>query len=93
MVLASSAEDPNPTTPLGAVVHHSKFRCLTSALGQKQTSGHVQSMSALPPKADIGTHSWNVRFVPKADIDISLRWPTKGRSSIPFLRQFFPDSL
>ena len=25
-------------------------------------------MSALPPKADIGTQSWNVRFVPKADI-------------------------
>src|SRR6516225_900258 len=25
-------------------------------------------MSALPPKADIGTRSWNVRFVPKADI-------------------------
>jgi hypothetical protein len=25
-------------------------------------------MSALPPKADIGTESWNVRFVPKADI-------------------------
>src|SRR6516164_5119553 len=24
-------------------------------------------MSALPPKADIGTHSRNVRFVPKAD--------------------------
>ena len=24
-------------------------------------------MSALPPKAAIGTHSWNVRFVPKAD--------------------------
>src|SRR5215467_2107304 len=23
-----------------------------------------QSMSALPPKADIGTLSWNVRFVP-----------------------------
>jgi hypothetical protein len=21
-------------------------------------------MSALPPKADIGTHSWDVRFVP-----------------------------
>jgi hypothetical protein len=30
-----------------------------SALGQKQTSGHVRVMSALPPKADIG---------PKADI-------------------------
>jgi hypothetical protein len=25
-------------------------------------------MSALPPKADIGTQSWNVRYVPKADI-------------------------
>ena len=25
-------------------------------------------MSALPPKADIGTQLWNVRFVPKADI-------------------------
>ena len=24
-------------------------------------------MSALPPKADIGTQSWNVRFVPKGD--------------------------
>ena len=25
-------------------------------------------MSALPPKADIRRHDWNVRFVPKADI-------------------------
>src|SRR5262249_54046567 len=39
-----------------------------SALGQKRTSEHVQSMSALPPKADIETQSRNVRFVPKADI-------------------------
>ena len=30
-------------------------------------SGHW-AMSALPPKADIRTQSWNVRFVPKADI-------------------------
>ena len=36
-----------------------------SALGQKQTSRHLQPMSALPPIADIGTQSWNVRFVPK----------------------------
>jgi hypothetical protein len=35
-----------------------------SALGQKQTFGIVQSMSALPPKADIGTYSRNVCFVP-----------------------------
>ena len=39
-----------------------------SALGQKQTSRHLQPMSALPPKADIGTQARNVRFVPKADI-------------------------
>jgi len=40
----------------------------TSDGGQKQTSAHVRVMSALPPKADIGTQSWNVRFVPKADM-------------------------
>ena len=39
-----------------------------SALGQKQTSRHLQPMSALSPKADIGTQPRNVRFVPKADI-------------------------
>jgi len=32
-------------------------------LGQKQTFSGVWAMSALPPKADIGTHSRNVRFV------------------------------
>ena len=36
-------------------------------------------MSALPPKADIGTQSWNVRFVPKADI---LRCSKERRYSI-----------
>jgi hypothetical protein len=30
-------------------------------------------MSALPPKADIGTQSRNVRFVPKADIGVPPR--------------------
>jgi hypothetical protein len=29
-------------------------------------------MSALPPKADIGDHRWNVRFVPTADIECLL---------------------
>jgi len=36
-------------------------------------------MSALPPKADIGAQSWNVRFVPKADI---LRCSKERRYSI-----------
>jgi len=35
-----------------------------SALGQKQTFGPFIAMSALPPKADIGEHNWDVRFVP-----------------------------
>jgi hypothetical protein len=30
-------------------------------------------MSALPPKADIGTQSSDIRFVPKADIDQLIR--------------------
>ena len=38
-----------------------------SALGQKRILAHLRLMSALPPKADIGTHPQNVRFVPKAD--------------------------
>src|SRR5262249_43657617 len=49
-----------------------------SALGQKQTSRHLQPMSALPPKADIETQSRDVRFVPKADIRT-----TQGDSSDP----------
>jgi hypothetical protein len=36
-------------------------------------------MSVLPPKADIGTQSRNVRFVPKADI---LRCGKERRYSI-----------
>jgi hypothetical protein len=39
-----------------------------SALGQKQTLQCFCAMSALPPKADIGTQLRDVRFVPKADI-------------------------
>ena len=40
-----------------------------SALSQKRTLGHVRAMSALPPKADIGTQPPDVRFVPKADVN------------------------
>jgi hypothetical protein len=39
-----------------------------SALGHKRTFECIRAMSALPPKADIGTQSRNVCFVPKADI-------------------------
>jgi len=50
-----------------------------SALGQKQTLGYLQAMSALPPKADIETQLRNVRFVPKADT------PLLGSTSDPIL--------
>ena len=39
-----------------------------SALGQKRTFKRLHPMSALPPKADIGTQPRDVRFVPTADI-------------------------
>jgi hypothetical protein len=48
-----------------------------SALCQKETSDCRSLMSALPPKADIGTQPRNVRFVPQADIKSFFRapWP------------------
>jgi hypothetical protein len=39
-------------------------------LGHKRTLRRLRTMSALPPKADIGTQSRNVRLVPKADIEM-----------------------
>jgi len=42
-------------------LHSSNRKARMSAMGQKQTSEQVRAMSALPPKADIGTQSWNVR--------------------------------
>src|SRR5262249_47935310 len=47
------------------VVRHSKSGRRMSALGQKQTWQRLLLMSALPPKADIGTQPRDVRFVPK----------------------------
>jgi hypothetical protein len=38
---------------LGVSLHSSNPDPVMSALGQKQTLGHVRTMSALPPKADI----------------------------------------
>jgi len=38
-----------------------------SALGQKQTFGHVRVMSALPPIAGIAECDEDVRFVREAD--------------------------
>jgi hypothetical protein len=61
--LAADVEAPRP---IGASQLKS-FNWPMSALGQKRTLPNVSAMSALPPKADIGTEPRNVRFVPKAD--------------------------
>jgi hypothetical protein len=39
-----------------------------SQMGHLQTFGEPNRMSALPPKADIGTQSRNVRFGPIAEV-------------------------
>jgi hypothetical protein len=51
----------------GLSLHGTNPEPLMSAMGQKQTSDCRPSMSALPPKADIGRRELNVRFVPEAD--------------------------
>ena len=52
----------------GIKLHSSNPDPLMSALGQKRTSEHVQSMSALPPKADVDHDGRDVRFVPEAEV-------------------------
>jgi hypothetical protein len=42
----------------GDLVRHSKFGALTSEMGQKQTSGSVRMMSALPQKRTLPGDSW-----------------------------------
>ena len=45
--------------------------------GLKADIGKARLMPALPPKADIGTQPRDVRFVPKADIQVAFgyyRW-------------------
>src|SRR5215831_3706566 len=59
-----------------------------SALGQKRTLQCILVMSALPPKADIGSACRDVRFVPKADIHGPIRshldtWNGNQRSISP----------
>jgi hypothetical protein len=44
-----------------------------SALGHERTLHDIETMSALPPKADIAEGDWHVRFVPKADIPMKAQ--------------------
>ena len=45
-------------------------RCRSRRLHSNVENFNSIAMSALPPKADIGTQSWNVRFVPKAEVAV-----------------------
>ena len=65
---------PIQTTSLEGV----SLRTQMSALGQKQTFAVQQFMSALPSKADICSANRNVRFGPKADINV---YPTVSVTS------------
>src|SRR5215469_9163227 len=58
----------------GIKLHSSNSEPPMSALGQKQTSRHLQPMSALPPKADIAKAIGHVRFVP---ISEQVQSPTR----------------
>ena len=58
---------------------------MKTPLCHKQTSAHVHVMSALPLKADIGTQSCDVCFVPKADISGRSCEPLDD-AEIPFRR-------
>jgi hypothetical protein len=51
-----------------------------SALGHKRTLELVSVMSALPRKADIRWSVRDVRFVPKADIEVFQQTKTPGRN-------------
>src|SRR5262249_15127624 len=63
----------------GVSLHGSNPELLMSALGQKRTSQQVIQMSALPPKADSGTRSRNVRFAPEAELnDVAAETFAKG---------------
>jgi hypothetical protein len=53
--------------------HCSKEGTPMSALGQKQTWRRSNGMSALHPKADIAERQLDVRFVPKADMNLATR--------------------
>src|SRR5437763_10604099 len=50
-----------------------KFRTCHAIAGRECAGRADKRMSALPLIADIGTQSCDVRFVPKADIERSIR--------------------
>jgi len=70
----SPRKDPKSYRRTGQITM-SCSRGPVGGLAQQAVTGLIETphrMSALPPKADIGTQSWNVRFVPKAHIDLLI---------------------
>jgi hypothetical protein len=53
-----------------------------SALGHKGTFVVQNAMSALPPKADMCGATRDVRFVPKADIQLIHSMTSSARASV-----------
>src|SRR5262249_16475248 len=58
-----------------------------SAMGQKQTCAVQNGTSALPPKEDMCSATWDVRFGPKADIESHFGDPFRcGEPHVPSSR-------
>ena len=72
---ATTSSYPLVYDAVGCIVHDGKFWLPMSALGQQRTLQHLRGMSALPPKADIQSRIWDVRFVPIADMSPLTRSP------------------
>jgi hypothetical protein len=64
MACPKAQEHANFGRGQGAILRSNNSEPPMSQLGQKQTSHSETQMSALPPKADIGERSYDVRFVP-----------------------------
>jgi hypothetical protein len=67
--------------PLGKITTKQK----PSGVFTGRDNAKFTAMSALPPKADVAEHDWDVRLVPKADIslDPSLVSATEQGGMIP----------
>src|SRR5215467_1809201 len=58
-----------------------QLKAVMSALGQKQTLGKAQLMSALPPKADIRRRECDLRQVPLSEVTAPISHAASSSSS------------
>ena len=74
----AAANEETIAFPCRGLQRRSSRRSAAQAAHERR--GAARPMSALPPKADIGTQSWNVRFVPEADIRGLVQLPRREQN-------------